>query len=71
MVRVVEAFAEFARPSPLEGEGREGGRSGLGLTCSHRDAAPTPLLPEAPRASGTLPLKGGGAFVAAEKECVA
>jgi len=68
MVRVVEPFAEFTRPSPLEGEGREGGRDGLGFSGAHRDAAPTPLLPEAQRASGTLPLKRGGAFLSAQEE---
>jgi hypothetical protein len=59
---------KLVRPSPLEGEGREGGRDGLGFSGAQRGAAPTPLLPDAPRASGTLPLKGGGDFFVAQGE---
>jgi hypothetical protein len=68
MARIRDALTNGTSPSPLEGEGREGGRSGLGANFLHRDAAPTPLLPEALRASGTLPLKGGGDSFAAHKE---
>jgi len=58
----------FMRPSPLEGEGGEGGSVRLTLTGAHRSAAPTPLLSEALWASDTLPLKGGGAFFMAQSE---
>jgi hypothetical protein len=61
-------FKRHGHPSALEGEGREGERAGLDLTSLNRGAAVTPLLPEAQRASGTLPLKGGGAFLAAQEE---
>jgi hypothetical protein len=69
MVTIGDALTNGTSPSPLEGEGREGGGSGLDLTCLNRDAAPTPLLPEALRASGILPLKGGGDFLPAQPEC--
>jgi hypothetical protein len=69
MVTIGHALTNGTSPSPLEGEGREGGGGRLALNGSHRDAAPTPLLPEALRASGILPLKGGGDFLPAQPEC--
>jgi hypothetical protein len=69
MLGVVSGRSQCGSPSPLEGEGREGGRSRLSLTSLSLGAALTPLLPEALRTSGVLPLKGGGAlFLSAQQE---
>src|SRR5579864_7705281 len=54
----------IACPSPLEGEGREGGRGSHGGAEQDSCRAPrmTTLLAEVLRAALILPLKGGGGF---------